>query len=408
MKDKIIQSFTIKGLFGLYDVHIPFENDVMILIGENGMGKTQIMNLLYYLMIKRFDRLEEFNFESIEIKFLSSEKITVNKHDIGNFYPERVIKGSQINLFITRRTVRVPASKIPHKMEKIYKSQLKDYEILHLPTYRRIEEDLKNLGYDEDEFELSHRDKRLIHFGMEDVDERFQKITQEIERLSKEGLAKISSEILSELVNGQIQPDSTFLEKINEKDIDIILARVGDGIKTDDKDRIKSIVSTRKINEKDYSLLYFLEKLMNAYEEQRELDNSIKTFRDVCNKYLVNKDLIYDESKVELYVKAKGSDKPLPLGDLSSGEKQIISIFSKIYLSPPDSEFIALVDEPELSLSIFWQRNFLPDIYNSGKVRFLFAVTHSPFIFENELDKYAVSLNEYMKPAAPAQIEQPA
>jgi len=293
-------------------------------------------------------------------------------------------------------------------MEKIYKSQLKDYEILHLPTYRRIEEDLKNLGYDEDEFELSHRDKRLIHFGMEDVDERFQKITQEIERLSKEGLAKISSEILSELVNGQIQPDSTFLEKINEKDIDIILARVGDGIKTDDKDRIKSIVSTRKINEKDYSLLYFLEKLMNAYEEQRELDNSIKTFRDVCNKYLVNKDLIYDESKVELYVKAKGSDKPLPLGDLSSGEKQIISIFSKIYLSPPDSEFIALVDEPELSLSIFWQRNFLPDIYNSGKVRFLFAVTHSPFIFENELDKYAVSLNEYMKPAAPAQIEQPA
>jgi hypothetical protein len=54
-----------------------------------------------------------------------------------------------------------------------------------------------------------------------------------------------------------------------------------------------------------------------------------------------------------------------------------------------------------LSLSIFWQENLLPDIIDSGKCEFLFAVTHSPFIFNNKLDKYATSLNEYFSPITP-------
>lgn len=43
-----------------------------------------------------------------------------------------------------------------------------------------------------------------------------------------------------------------------------------------------------------------------------------------------------------------------------------------------------------------WQKQLLPDIINSKKCDFLLAVTHSPFIFDNELDKYAVGLNEYV------------
>jgi hypothetical protein len=43
----------------------------------------------------------------------------------------------------------------------------------------------------------------------------------------------------------------------------------------------------------------------------------------------------------------------------------------------------------------------LPDIVKSGKCHFLLAVTHSPFIFENELEKYAIGLNVYFKPSKP-------
>ncbi len=70
------------------------------------------------------------------------------------------------------------------------------------------------------------------------------------------------------------------------------------------------------------------------------------------------------------------------MSQLSSGEKQIVSIFSKIILEDKE-KIIALFDEPELSLSIEWQKDFLVDLSKSENLNFLMAVTHSPFIFEN-------------------------
>ena len=101
---------------------------------------------------------------------------------------------------------------------------------------------------------------------------------------------------------------------------------------------------------------------------------------------------------MSIYIQLDESDKKLLLSKLSSGEKQIISILSKIYLTTKDYKFIVLFDEPELSLSLFWQRNLLPDIVNSGKCAFLLAVTHSPFIFENDLDQFAIGTGRYIKP----------
>jgi predicted ATP-binding protein involved in virulence len=82
----------------------------------------------------------------------------------------------------------------------------------------------------------------------------------------------------------------------------------------------------------------------------------------------------------------------MPLDKLSSGEKQIISIFSRLYLE--DSSPVAILfDEPELSLSMEWQRKLLQDIVDSDKCIFLLAATHSPFIFDNDLDQFASLLD---------------
>jgi predicted ATP-dependent endonuclease of OLD family len=439
--DRIIKSFTIKGLFGTTNLTIPFEDKAKILIGENGLGKTQVLNMLYYVLTKRFEKLIEYAFKSIIIEFHNYEEIQIDKTDVEEHFFERpivrkVVERIGIERFLELRNslahtggkdfksqfqrvlgdIPIPYSMLveafevfsyherenlfthsPKEQQKIIDKHLKGYQILYFPTYRRVEEDLRNLGYNEETFGINQKDTRLIHFGMDDVDRRFRELTLSIERLSKEGFSKITSEILSQLVKGLPKIDHNFLDNINQQDLDIILARVGNQITTEDKERIKDIVVTKEIQDKDHSLLYFLQKLIDIYDQQRELDHSIKVFRDLCNKYLINKKLIYDESSIEIYVQADGSMDKLQLSKLSSGEKQIISIFSKIYLSPSDCKFIVLFDEPELSLSIFWQRQLLPDIFNSGKCQFLLAVTHSPFIFENELDKYAIGLNEYLK-----------
>ena len=81
---------------------------------------------------------------------------------------------------------------------------------------------------------------------------------------------------------------------------------------------------------------------------------------------------------------------------MSSGEKQIISVFAKLILNY-QRKYLILIDEPELSLSIEWQRKFLPDIVNTTSCHQLLAITHSPFIFENELDSYATDMGVLMK-----------
>ncbi|MFG6062198.1 hypothetical protein N4Q72_25250, partial [Salmonella enterica subsp. enterica serovar Montevideo] len=53
-----------------------------IFVGENGIGKTTILNILYYTICKEFDRIAEFEFRDIEIEFISGEKIKFSKVEI--------------------------------------------------------------------------------------------------------------------------------------------------------------------------------------------------------------------------------------------------------------------------------------------------------------------------------------
>ena len=64
-----ITSFVIHGLFGYRDVHLHFPTPYKIIVGENGLGKTTIINCLYYTLSKKFDELSKIKFQSIEIHF---------------------------------------------------------------------------------------------------------------------------------------------------------------------------------------------------------------------------------------------------------------------------------------------------------------------------------------------------
>ena len=46
-----VENFEILGLFGGKDVKLSFTNKVQIYIGENGLGKTTVLNTLYYLCL---------------------------------------------------------------------------------------------------------------------------------------------------------------------------------------------------------------------------------------------------------------------------------------------------------------------------------------------------------------------
>ena len=53
-----VENFEILGLFGGKDVKLSFTNKVQIYIGENGLGKTTVLNTLYYLLSLKFEELK--------------------------------------------------------------------------------------------------------------------------------------------------------------------------------------------------------------------------------------------------------------------------------------------------------------------------------------------------------------
>ncbi|UBF23973.1 ATP-binding protein [Kovacikia minuta CCNUW1] len=441
-----LKFFSIKNLFGTKDINIPFEKESLILIAENGAGKTTILNILYYILSSKFRKLSSVEFDSVKLEFKSGECIEFSKDDLVNLSSEaetelisiltRSFPPSQVEKVLelieldvprsvlrkritdmTRRYGTASMSYIEHLLDEIshiseapkktkkrnidpkrevLKKNLKE-QVLYFPTYRRIEEELKNLGYEGISFEeIEKSNEKLIQFGMDDVVARFNKIKSDIKNSIVDSFSKLSGDMLTQLVEGiSITPEMK--NQIRSEVLKIVLSRVGDkNISYRDRQKIESLVETAEIFSGKYDqLIYLLSKLIDVYEQQRDKDEAIKNFTEICNQYLNNKKVVYDETTVDISIVETKTGKPIEIRNLSSGEKQIISIFSKMYLDY-SNDFVLLFDEPELSLSLEWQRMLLPDILKAGKCKFLIAVTHSPFIFDNELDLNAVDLDRFV------------
>lgn len=109
----------------------------------------------------------------------------------------------------------------------------------------------------------------------------------------------------------------------------------------------------------------------------------------ICNSYLNDKRFIIDGDSLKLKLN-NGQFEYLADSMFSSGDKQIVSIF--FYLIFQEKEYFVIIDEPELSVSMFWQEKILLDILNANCSGILVA-THSPFIFKNTLRKYTMTFD---------------
>ncbi|EBB5846581.1 hypothetical protein MY43_06000 [Listeria monocytogenes] len=447
----LIEYFCINNLFGYQDFEIKFKEKDTIFVGENGMGKTTILSILYHTVSLNFSELMEYEFDSIKIKYEDSSQFFLDKNDIELLYkrnhsgiPDRLVKHideiiEELNIDINdleqkstvlkirtaliERGKRVPLNLIRDIVESSYlnavgdlkefiestKKVLSKYKILYFPTYRRIEEDISNFQnddrnlYEDNEihyFESSRKRKRqpvdrgeLIQFGMKDVQETIDDLLDTIKKTSIESFNKMTGELLQQYVNNDVEKDIE-LNVLSEKVILISLSRVGSEIKSDLQNQIVNMYNDKTLEENKY-LMNFIINLVNKNHSLEHIDNKIQKFVEVCNGYLYGKKFIYDPSAVTLEISSLNSSGAIPLSKLSSGEKQIISTFSKIYLKD-DKNLIILFDEPELSLSIDWQKKFIYDVTQSENCKFSISVTHSGYIFK-EMIENATELHKYLK-----------
>ncbi len=465
-----MRSFTIEGLHDSKTVSIHFNNAVNIFVGENGVGKTTVLNILYYLLSGNYVELKKIDFTKISIEFNDNEIIEFSKeevmdyidfpnedevylkyslwkfndinrrggldfhrvlkqkklygnnvvyerwmkdidesilHDVKNatdfkklnhesLYKKNRINNPRIpyNYFLYSLAVIYDDSHLTHSHNCEYENPFrtfvnriedfkKDKKILYFPTYRRIEEEI---FANNDITDLPFREEikeNLINFGMEDVKKQIDNILNGIKTVTSQNYEQMTTGLLNEYTTDD---DFEFseLEKSDSETIRIALSRLGSKVEKRTIDIIIDKFEKEGFSkDKDKYLMNLLNKILENYSKLSDIDNRIKRFVDVVNKYFINKEFVYDQSSLDIAIYSR-EKKKIELNQLSSGEKQLVSIFSKILLE--DKKTIVLFDEPELSLSIEWQREFLVDISNSNSLFFLVAVTHSPFIFENLFD----------------------
>ncbi len=433
--DPIVDSFEIIGFAGDRDIEIRFSNAVKILIADNGAGKTTVLNSLHAFLAERWDKLLQVDFESMKLTFSNGKTAEIAKEnlfpllespDLFGKSPENVVwqrVPTQTLLNIARRSKRsdihelsrryeIPASMIDRTVRRIRSGREFEspalgeatevinesfpYRLLFLPTYRRIEEELTSLG---SEMDIQFIDSD-IQFGMSDVQQQIEDITTTIRKAYVEAISAISGEMVNQLIAGLKVTNEMQTLVQNREAVEIVLARAGGNILQENKQKLIELISSDQLATDQFEpLVYFLSALVRIYEQQKVYDEAIKAFTKVCNEYLVDKEVTYDESSVDVHIAGIIEGRDIPLHKLSSGEKQIVSLFSKLYLDNvegTDRPYAIFFDEPELSLSIQWQSLLLPHILNSNRCAFLFCTTHSPFIFDNELDEYAIGLDRYV------------
>ncbi|KJG20995.1 hypothetical protein UB37_12450 [Photobacterium iliopiscarium] len=80
--DNLIKNFKIIGLFECQDINLYFDGNEMILVGENGSGKSTVLSILAYTLKGEFRKLDKYNFNSVELEFISGEIISFTKFDL--------------------------------------------------------------------------------------------------------------------------------------------------------------------------------------------------------------------------------------------------------------------------------------------------------------------------------------
>ena len=422
-------------LHGEKDLRLDFGGPVKIIIGDNGSGKTTLLSALYSILSQHFEKLSRLDFDRIELKFSSGDLIEIKKENVGiGAYLElmehpvlegfneavppddllellKIVKTTSFPRIQSRPLFRMVSRRSKWSTRETYDRLLYISEkilddvasngvsentkqaisrnvkgkILYLPTYRRVEEDLGALGYLDEDFASS---EQLIQFGMDDVKARFNQLKSELRETAVVLYTNLNGRMLTQLASDYKASETQFSKIEKTEELNIVLSRVGDSISQETKGQIMALIESGEIKKDRYHpLVFVLSNLVDVYLEQKDTDDAIKMFVRVTNRYLVNKEFRYDENNVEIQVINQNTENKVELENLSSGEKQLVSLFSMLYLDKAD-DYIVIFDEPELSLSIEWQESLLPDMLDSGKCRFLVAATHSPFIFDNALDNY--------------------
>jgi predicted ATP-binding protein involved in virulence len=415
----MLKCIGIKGLFGKFDYEIELKKEgITILTGPNGYGKTTILKIIHAFATNNFFFFFQLPFKEITLSNQDNEKVILSKKhskndddllniSIGGKITPLTKKETKINKefirripyihqidedqWIDRRTdslltrdkiiedypeigLRYISKKIEELVKKSWFPEV--YLIREQRLIRKVSEKRKNLRYYDDE--------RI----RESLSNTIEEYARELSGAMKETLAQASKK-------GQ-ELDSSFPRRLFQEQKEVTGKQFNeryDRIK--EKQKLLSVYGLSSVDEDNHtSFIKANAKALLVYLDDTE--KKLKVFDDLSKKIEIFFSII--ERRAFAFKKLNISPdfgfkfttedgNTLSLTDLSSGEQQeVVLLYELLFRVKPDS--LVLIDEPEISLHVAWQKEVLNDLLEIITIKniTIITATHSPQIIGNHWD----------------------
>lgn len=354
----IIKNFEVTGLMGRpSELKLNFNNDINIITGRNGSGKTSILKLMWYIISGNILKaLNEVNFK----------KATVTT----DFYQCTVHR-------ISKNTCKVEVK--TEKGTQIFEDVLDEYDeivetaedqaneiitrlgsSIFFPTFRRIEGG----------FTLEEQSHRFSSFTASSIEDALESLSKRLSNKRHTFVAALSTSDISSLLSKQYTDLSDSNNKIQKQTTQLIIDKIKKFKKGEEQEGLKTAIT----------LIDDIKSEIESMDSKRDdIMKPLLTFRDLAIRLL-------NHSGINLGQNFSFGDAAHAINSdyLSAGEKQLLSF---IAYNAFNENSVIFIDEPELSLHVDWQRQLFGILTTQQKNnQFIFA-THSPFIYSKYPEK---------------------
>ena len=422
-----LEALEVEKLYGRFCYDVEFNSDITLLYGENGCGKTTILNIVTDIITGQIYKLLAIEFEYIGL---------VYSGDSDNKKSKLSLSKNSDGIEIVFNNEKSLIQKIEFSEERIKRRRIDERWIAYKEAYPILDSISKEFNYvylslDRSAYKRDYDDYYYTRrvFSNDDIQtpEEIDIEIRHVEELVSKAHREISSEtqqinigfrnaILKSALNVK-KESSTSVNALDEKKINTISKayfKIMDDLKLIDDNEKKKIVDIftyykeaykriipqeKKASVDDISELlsymhfcYEMKRIQDivdyaekAEKQKKEASRPIEVFLEIVNEFIasssIKKEIHIDDMYGNIYFTTEDNEKKLHIQYLSSGERQLIIFFAYLLFDVSnDKSGIFVVDEPELSLHLSWQKVFIDKALQANKnVQFIFA-THAPEI----------------------------
>ena len=352
-----IERIELLGLFRQYDHIIPLQREdrVTILHGRNGVGKTVTLSLIAALLEGNWSRLKDIPFDKLRITFTDGSYLeAVKQQDVVGVWG-RVGQGPPTQIWdsvksdprdFTPKPLPWPSMKVP---------------VHFIRTQRLIDSD----NYEAMVHVLAAEIAKLIH----DTEAEFLDVSARLDRdLPARLFRRKTVQAAAAIDPAEIHRRAELQNSEGQRLFRLGLLGAATRFDTEGLEPAQLAQLHTYLQDNEKKLAVF-----------KDLADRAEILLDILNRKLEPKQVQLDRA---LGYEVKTHDgQGLALSQLSSGEQHELVLLHSL-LFRVERGALLLIDEPELSLHVTWQTEFLEDLIRIAKQVGFSAVlaTHSPYI----------------------------